>query len=137
MGIVVNPSADKTRPIIRLVGLIASVLAFAFVWSGDQKVQAEIAATRAKHRPVYAGPAVLQVRPMSPILKTSSVAATPSRLPAGEYLLTDDRGQIGRLIVGPQSGSLPVSRQLTISTTRGELRLKPVQTVTASSWVYR
>ncbi len=44
----VNPSADKTRPIIRLVGLIASVLAFAFVWSGDQKVQAEIAAARAK-----------------------------------------------------------------------------------------
>ena len=137
MGIVVNPSADKTRPIIRLVGLVASVLAFAFVWSGDQKVQAEIAASRAKSRPVYAGPAVLQLAPSSRVLKSETVAARTSRLPAGEYQLTDAHGQIGRLIVGPQSGTLPVSRQLTISTTRGELRLRPIQTVTASELIYR
>lgn len=137
MGIVVNPSADKTRPVIRLVGLIASVLAFAFVWSGDQKVQAEIAATRAKTRPVYAGPAVLQLAPSARVLKADTVAAQVTRLPAGEYQLTDARGQIGRLIVGPQSGSLPVSQQLTISTARGELRLKPIRTVTASSLIYR
>lgn len=137
MGIDVNPSTDKTRPLIRLVGLIASVLAFAFIWSGDQKVQAEIAAIRAKNRPAYAGPAVLQIVPSIPVVKIQSVAANPSRLPAGEYQLSDDRGLIGRLIVGPQDSTQAVTSQWAIATTGGELKLKPVRSVTASSLIYR
>lgn len=137
MGIAVNPSPDKTRPLIRLVGLIASMWVFAFLWSGDQKVQAEIAAARAKNRPAYAGPAVLHIAPQSKTVRTIAAQPKTMRFPAGEYQVTDERGLIGRLIVGPQGHTAPVSQQDTIPTMYGALKLKPVQTATTSSFVYR
>ena len=145
LGIVVNSSCDTTRPLLRLLGLIASVVAFAVLWSGDQKIQQEIAATRARTRPVYAGPSVMQNLPLTPRSVTHPVARSVSsavlgfldRIPGGYYQLTDAQGNRGTLVLESRLGAVPVSRMLTIQSSHGELRLTPMQTVSASSLIDR
>ena len=145
MGFVVNSSSDTARPLLRLLGLIASVVAFAILWSGDQKIQQEIAASRAKNPPVYAGPSVMQNLPVVPRLSAIQVARqTPStvlgfldRIPGGHYQLTDGQGNIGTLVLESRFGAVPVHQTLTIQSSLGELRLAPLQTVSASSLIYR
>ncbi len=145
MGFVVNSSSDTARPLLRLLGLIASVVAFAILWSGDQKIQQEIAATRAKNRPIYAGPSVMQNLPVVPRLSATQVARqTPStalgffdRIPGGHYQLTDGQGNVGTLVLESRFGAVPVHQTLTIQSSLGELRLAPLQTVSASSLIYR
>ncbi len=145
MGIVVNSSCDTTRPLLRLLGLIASVIAFAVLWSGDERIQREIAASRAKTRPVYAGPSVLQNLPVAPrIQQTQMARSTPSsalgfldRIPGGRYQLTDDQGNIGTLVLQSRRGTLPTRHTFTIQSSLGLLRLAPLQSVSASELIYR
>ena len=145
MGIVVNSSCDTTRPLMRLLGLIASVVAFAVLWSGDHKIQQEIAAHRAKTRPVYAGPSVMQNLPFTPRIASNQFARSASspvlgfldRIPGGHYQLTDGQGNRGTLVLESRLGTVPVSQMLTIQSSHGELRLTPLQTVSASSWIER
>ena len=145
MGIVVNSSCDTTRPLLRLLGLIASVVAFAVLWSGDQKIQAEIAATRARTRPVYAGPSVMQNLPLTPRTPVNHIARVPAssllgfldRIPGGYYQLTDAQGNRGTLVLESRRGAVPVRQMLTIRSSHGELQLKPMQTLTASSLIDR
>jgi len=145
LGIVVNSSSDTARPLLRLLGLIASVVAFAVLWSGDQKIQQEIAMHRAKSRPVYAGPSVIQNLPVIPRIATIQVAHRASspilgfldRIPGGHYQLTDEQGNIGTLVLQSREGAMPMHRSLTIQSSHGELRLTPFQRVSASSLIYR
>lgn len=145
LGIVVNASCDTTRPLLRLLTLIATVVAFAVLWSGDQKVQAEIAAARAKSRSVYAGPAVMQNQPMTP--RHSSVPIvrnSPSfllgfldRIPSGHYQLVDDQGNTGTLVLHSHHDAAPVQRSMTIRSTHGEIQLTPLQIVSTAEMIYR
>ena len=150
MGIVVYSTNDTARPLLRLVGLIVSVVAFASLWSGDQKVQQEIAAARAKSRSVYAGPSVLQNFPVSPRISATRLverAASPilglfDRIPEGQYQLFDEHGRIGMLVLessrrGVRSFAAPVQQSLTIQTSYGDMLLRPMQSVSASSLIYR
>jgi hypothetical protein len=145
LGIVVNSSCDTTRPLLRLLGLIASVVAFAVLWSGDQKIQQEIAATRARSRPVYAGPSVMQNLSLSSRMVATTAGHHTSapvlgfldRIPGGHYQLTDAQGNRGTLVLESRLGTVPVSRMLTIQSSHGELQLTPMQTVSASSLIYR
>lgn len=150
MGIVVNSTNDTARPLLRLVGLIASVVAFASLWSGDQKVQQEIAAARAKSRSVYAGPSVLQSFPVTPRVSATRLverAAPPilglfDRIPEGQYQLFDKNGRIGTLVLessgqGIRSFAAPFQQSLTIQTSHGDMLLRPMQSVSASSLIYR
>ena len=140
-----NSSCDTTRPLLRLLGLIASVVAFAVLWSGDQKIQQEIAATRARSRPVYAGQSVMQNLSHSSrmVAKTAErhtsapVLGFLDRIPGGRYQLTDAQGNRGTLVMESRLGTVPVSRMLTIQSSHGELQLRPMQTVSASSLIYR
>jgi hypothetical protein len=150
MGIVVNSTNDTARPLLRLVGLIASVVAFASLWSGDQKIQQEIAAARAKSRSVYAGPSVLQNMPVSPRVSatklversTSPILGLLDRIPQGRYQLFDGQGRVGLLVLensrrGARGYDAPFQQALTIQTSYGEMLLKPMQSVSASSLIYR
>ena len=145
LGIVVNSSSDTARPLLRLLGLIASVVMFAALWSGDQKIQHEIALHRAKNRPVYAGPSVMQHRPATPRVATIQVANRVSspilgfldRIPGGHYQLTDEQGNIGTLVLRSRVGAMPIPHSLTIQSSHGELQLTPFQSVSASSLIYR
>ena len=150
MGIVVYSSNDTARPLLRLVGLIASVVAFAGLWSGDQKIQQEIAATRAKNRSVYAGPSVLQIVPSTPRVSATRLAERVTlpilglldRIPQGQYQLFDGQGRIGMLVLecSRQKTRSFVSRfeqPLTIQTAYGEMILKPIQSVSTSALIYR
>ena len=139
-----NSSCDTTRPLLRLLGLIASVVAFAVLWSGDQKIQQEVAATRAKTRPVYAGPSVMQTFPQTSRIASNHVARFTSapimglldRIPGGHYQLTDTQGNRGTLVLESRLGTVPVSQMLTIQSSYGELQLTPMQTVSAASLIY-
>ena len=150
MGIVVYSTNDTARPLMRLVGLIASVVAFASLWSGDQKIQQEIAAARAKSQSVYAGPSVLQNIPVSPRVSatklaeraTSPILGLLDRIPQGQYQLFDGRGRVGMLVLenrrqGAGKFAAPFQQSLTIQTSCGEMLLKPIQSVSASSLIYR
>ena len=150
MGIVVYSTNDTARPLLRLVGLIASVVAFASLWSGDQKMQQEIAAARAKSGSVYAGPSVLQHFPVSPRITATRLverAASPilglfDRIPEGQYQLFDQHGRVGMLVLesnrqGVRSFSTPLHQSLTIQTSYGDMLLRPIQSVSASSLIYR
>jgi len=150
MGIVVYSTNDTARPLLRLVGLIVSVVAFASLWSGDEKVQQEIAAARAKSRSVYAGPSVLQNLPVSPRVSATRLverAASPilglfDRIPEGQYQLFDEHGRIGMLVLessrqGVHSFAAPLQQSLTIQTSYGDMLLRPMQSVSASSLIYR
>ena len=145
MGIVVHSSCDTTRPLLRLLGLIASVVAFAILWSGDQRIQHEIAMSRAQNKPVYAGPSVLQHLPISPRSQNTQLVRQPSssalgfldRIPGGHYQLTDDQGNIGTLVLQSRFGAMPIGQSLTIQSSHGMLRLTPMQTVSASMLIYR
>ena len=150
MGIVVYSTNDTARPLLRLVGLIVSVVAFASLWSGDQKIQQEIAAARTKSRSVYAGPSVLQNFPVSPLVSATRLverASSPilglfDRIPEGQYQLFDEQGRIGMLVLessrqGGHSFAAPFQPSLTIQTSYGEMLLKPIQSVSASSLIYR
>ena len=140
-----NSSCDTTRPLLRLLGLIASVVAFAVLWSGDQKIQQEIAATRAQSRPVYAGPSVMQHLPLSRRTPAQQVARADSvpalgyldQIPSGHYQLTDAQGNRVTLVLESPRGTVPTRQRLTIQSSHGELRLTPLQTVTASSLMNR
>lgn len=150
MGIVVYSTNDTARPLLRLVGLIVSVVAFASLWSGDEKVQQEIAAARAKSRSVYAGPSVLQNLPVSPRVSATRLverAASPilglfDRIPEGQYQLFDEHGRIGMLVLessrqGVHSFAAPLQQSLTIQTSYGDMLLRPMQSVSASSLIFR
>lgn len=150
MGIVVYSTNDTARPLLRLVGLIVSVVAFASLWSGDEKVQQEIAAARAKSRSVYAGPSVLQNFPVTPRVSATRLverAASPilglfDRIPEGQYQLFDEHGRIGMLVLessrqGVHSFAAPLQQSLTIQTSYGDMLLRPMQSVSASSLIYR
>ncbi len=150
MGNVVYSTNDTARPLLRLVGLIFSVVAFASLWSGDQKIQQEIAATRAKSRSVYAGPSVLQNTPTTPRVSatklveraTSPILGLLDRIPQGRYQLFDEQGRTGLLVLEnsrPMARGIAVPGQyaLTIQTSYGQMILKPIQSVSASSLIYR
>lgn len=141
---------DTARPLLRLVGLIASVVAFAGLWSGDQKIQQEIAAARAKNQSVYAGPSVLQNIPVSPRVSatrlveraTSPILGVLDRIPQGQYQLFDGQGRVGMLVLensrlGARTYATPFQQSLTIQTSCGEMLLKPIQSVSASSLIFR
>ncbi len=140
-----NSSCDTTRPLLRLLGLIASVVAFAVLWSGDQKIQAEIAAARTRTRPVYAGPSVMQNLPLTRRVATHPVARSTSstvlsfldRIPGGYYQLTDAQGNRGTLVLESRLGAVPVHEMLTIQSSHGELQLTPMQTVLGSTLIDR
>jgi hypothetical protein len=145
LGIVVNSSCETTRPLLRLLGLIASVVVYAHLWSGDQRIQQEIAQNRAMHRPVYAGPSVLQHLPVSPQVSITPLAQlSPSsalgfldRIPGGHYQVADDQGNIASLVLQSRRGGLPIGQSLTIQSSHGTLRFTPMQSVSASSLIYR
>ena len=155
MGIVVNSSSDTARPLLRLLGLIASVVVFAGLWSGDQKIQKEIAANRAKSRPVYAGPSVMQHFPIFPRRAATQMAYQTSapvswsvnQIPSGQYRLSDNQGNYGTLVwenrdltnrkLDSRFGLHPSHKTLATQFRFSEMRLKPIQSVSASSLITR
>lgn len=120
------------------------MVAFANLWSTDEKMQTEIAAQRARMRAVnYAESQSTgqTIEPPAAIVVVSAPRSELENVAPGQYRLIDHRGNVGWLTVPvrrlKKNARPPVPVPTTVDSPQGKIHLIPVLAEESPAYSYR